>query len=150
MAKLVPSYIKDTTHFITLINDITIEEKDPLVTTDVSSLYTNIIHEEGLEAMRSWMTENNIFQQRAQFIKILGTLVLKNNYFEFNGEIYLQQQGTAMGTRMAPNYAIIFMHKIETELLNKSRLKPKVFKRFIDDIFLIGPMEKTPYKNSYK
>ena len=44
-----------------------------------------------------------------------------------------------MGTRMAPNYAIIFMHKIETELLNKSRLKPKVFKRFIDDSFLIWP-----------
>ena len=114
LAKLVPSYIKDTTHFITLINDITIEEKDLLVTIDISSLYTNIIHDEGLETMRSWMIENNISQQRAQFIKILGTLVLKNNYFEFNGEIYLQQQGTAMGTRMASNYAIIFMHKIET------------------------------------
>ena len=139
MAKLVPSYIKDTTHFITLINDIKVEEKDLLVTIDVSSLYTNITHEEGLQAMRSWMIENNISQQKAQFIKILGTLVLKNNYFEFNGEIYLQQQGTAMGTRMAPNYAIIFMHKIETKLLNKSRLKPKVFKRFIDDIFLIWP-----------
>ena len=110
MAKLVLSYIKDTTHFITLINDITVEEKDLLVTIDVSSLYTNIIHEEGLEAMRSWMIENNISQQRAQFIKILGTLVLKNNYFEFNGY-------NSMGTRIAPNYAIIFMHKIETELL---------------------------------
>ena len=90
---------------------------------DHTKAYTNIIHEEGLEAMRSWMIENNISQQRAQFIKILGTLVLKNNYFEFNGEIYLQQQGTAMGTRMASNYAIIFMHKIETELLNKSETK---------------------------
>ena len=136
MAKLVPLYIKDTPHFIILISDITVEEKDLLVTIDVSSLYTNIIHEEGLEAMRSWMIENNISQQKAQFIKILG---IKNNYFEFNGEIYLQQQGTAMGTRMAPNYAIIFMYKIETELLKKSRLKPKVFKRFIADIFLIWP-----------
>ena len=44
-----------------------------------------------------------------------------------------------MGTRMAPNYAIIFMHKIETELLQKSTLKPTFFKRFIDDIFLIWP-----------
>ena len=35
-----------------------------------------------------------------------------------------------MGTRMAPNYAIIFMHKIETELLQKSTLKPSFFKRF--------------------
>ena len=75
LAKLIPSYIKDTTHFITLINDITVEENDLLVTIDISSLYTNIIHEEGLEAMRSWMIENNISQQRAQFIKILGTLV---------------------------------------------------------------------------
>ena len=44
-----------------------------------------------------------------------------------------------MGTRMAPNYAIIFMHKIETELLKKSTLQPTFFKRFIDDIFLIWP-----------
>ena len=44
-----------------------------------------------------------------------------------------------MGTRMAPNYAIIFMHKIETELLQKSPLQPSFFKRFIDDIFLIWP-----------
>ena len=44
-----------------------------------------------------------------------------------------------MGTRMAPNYAIIFMHKIETELLQKSPLQPTFFKRFIDDIFLIWP-----------
>ena len=85
--------------------------------------------------------------------------------FEFNEEIYLQKQGTAMGTRMAPNYAIIFMHKIESEILqgtamgtrmapnyaiifmhkieseilDKTPLKPKFFKRFIDDIFIIWP-----------
>ena len=89
--------------------------------------------------MKQWMIENNISHQCAESIKLLGKLVLKNNYFEFNGEIYLQKQGTAMGTQMAPNYAIIFMHKIESELLEKSPLKPKFFKRFIDDIFLIWP-----------
>ena len=107
-----------------------------MVTIDVSSLYTNIIHEEGLQAMQEWMLQNNIDHKRTEFIKKkLGTLVLKHNYFEFNGQIFLQQQGTAMGTRMAPNYAIIFMHKIKTELLQKSPLQPTFFKRFIDDIF---------------
>ena len=43
---------------------------------------------------------------------------------------------------MAPNYAIIFMHKIETELLQKSPLQPTFFKRFIDDIFMIWPHRK--------
>ena len=94
--------------------------------------------------MQEWMVHNNISHKRTEFIKSLGNLVLKHNYFEFNGQIFLQQQGTAMGTRMAPNYAIIFMHKIETELLQKSPLQPTFFKRFIIDIFL---MEKKNYKN---
>ena len=56
---------------------------------------------------------------------------------KFNGKMYIQKQGTAMGTRMAPNYAIIFMHYLETNMLNKSTLKPKAWLRFIDDIFMI-------------
>ena len=139
LSKLVPSYIKDTTHFLQLLSTISIKEEDLLVTIDVSSLYTNIIHEEGLHAMQDWMLQNNISLNRTEFIKKLGNLVLKHNYFEFNGQLFLQQQVTAMETRMAPNYAIIFMHKTETELLQKSSLKPTFFKRFIDDIFLIWP-----------
>ena len=137
LSKLVPSYIKDTTHFLQLLSTISIQEEDLLVTIYVSSLYTNIIHEEGLQAMQDWMLQNNISLNRTEFIKNLGNLVLKHNYFEFNGQLFLQQQGTTMGTRMAPNYAIIFMHKIETELLQKSTLQPTFFKRCIDDIFLI-------------
>ena len=42
-----------------------------------------------------------------------------------------------MGTRMASNYAIIFMHYLESNMLNQSTLKPKKKLRFIDDIFMI-------------
>ena len=34
---------------------------------------------------------------------------------------------TAMGTRMAPNYAIIFMHSVEQEILKNSKLKPRIW-----------------------
>jgi hypothetical protein len=37
------------------------------------------------------------------------TLVLKNNIFCFDGNHYLQINRTAMGTKMAPFYANIFM-----------------------------------------
>ena len=53
-------------------------------------------------------------------------LVLTSNYFIFDGKMYLLKQGTAMGTRMAPNYAIIFMHSVEQEILNNSKLKPRI------------------------
>lgn len=39
----------------------------------------------------------------------LTELVLKNNIFEDNGEFFKQKQGTAIGTKMAPPYAILFM-----------------------------------------
>jgi hypothetical protein len=43
----------------------------------------------------------------------LLTLVLKHNNFTFNGEHFLQINGTAMGTKMAPSYANNFMGKLE-------------------------------------
>jgi hypothetical protein len=41
------------------------------------------------------------------------TLVLKHSNFTFNGEHFLQINGTAMGTKMAPSFASIFMGKLE-------------------------------------
>ena len=42
----------------------------------------------------------------------MADFVLKNNYFEFNGQIKQQISGTAIGTKFAPPYACLFMDKI--------------------------------------
>ena len=42
-----------------------------------------------------------------------------------------------MDTRMAPNYAIIFMHSVEKEIVNNSKLKPRIWHHLIDDVFII-------------
>ncbi|XP_060067078.1 uncharacterized protein LOC132547325 [Ylistrum balloti] len=42
-----------------------------------------------------------------------------------------------MGTKCAPNYAILFMDRLENNFLESQPLKPLVWWRFIDDIFLI-------------
>ena len=62
---------------------------------------------------------------------------LTKNYFEFNKKIYSQIQGTAMGTRMAPSYANIFMKYVEMQLIETSSKKPTLWLRFIDDILMI-------------
>jgi len=67
----------------------------------------------------------------------LLTLVLKCNIFEFNGDHYLQVQGTAMGTKMSPSYASIFMDYLEKkQLLMLVPLKPHMWLRFTDDIYI--------------
>jgi len=67
----------------------------------------------------------------------LTELVLKNNIFEHDNRFFKQKQGTAIGTKLAPPYAILFMDDLEQKLLESSPLKPFVWWRYIDDVFLI-------------
>ena len=46
-------------------------------------------------------------------------LVLNGNIFEFNNKLYIQKIGTAMGTRVAPTYACLFMGWLEEKFLKK-------------------------------
>jgi len=64
-------------------------------------------------------------------------MILSINIFRFQDKYYLQKQGTAMGTRMAPSYANLFMGLFETNFLSSKSLKPLAWFRFIDDIFFI-------------
>ena len=64
-------------------------------------------------------------------------MILTMNNFSFNNEHYLQKHGTAMRTRMAPSYANLFIGKFEQQAIDNSLLKPFIWWRFIDDIFMI-------------
>ena len=74
---------------------------------------------------------------RSKMICDLIRMILTMNNFSFNNEHYLQKHGTAMGTRMAPSYANLSMGKFEQQAIDNSLLKPFIWWRFIDDIFMI-------------
>ena len=133
----IPSYIKNTTHFLNILKHQKIQSTGLLVTIDVKSLYTNIPYTEGIATITRMMEDTGLDTLHKMFICNLTHQVLTKNYFKFNGQMYIQKQGTAIGTRLAPNYAIIFMLYLESNMLNKSTLKPKTWLRFIDDIFVI-------------
>ena len=59
------------------------------------------------------------------------------NNFTFNSKHYLQKHGTAMGTKMAPSYANLFLGKFEHDVILNSPYQPHIWFRFIDDIFMI-------------
>ena len=59
------------------------------------------------------------------------------NNFEFDDKHYLQIHGTAMGTKMAPSYANLFLAKFETDALSHAPHQPHTSWRYIDDIFMI-------------
>ena len=109
-----PSYVKDTTHFISITKNIHSEPDDLLVTTDVSSLYTNLLHTDSIAAINKMMEETDTDTLLMMLVSNLTYQVLTKKYFHFNDQLFQQKWETAMGARMAPNYAIIFMHYLET------------------------------------
>ena len=129
------SHIKDTTDYLRKMESLNPLPPDTiLVSMDVTSLYTNIPHADGIAACKEvWEQRSNQNPPTECLVQML-TLVLKHNNFTFNGEHFLQINGTAMGTKMAPSYANIFMGKLEKQILDSSLYHPLSWFRFIDDV----------------
>ncbi|CAJ0928468.1 unnamed protein product [Ranitomeya imitator] len=138
----IPSFLRDTSHFLTYIRDL---ERVPtdcyLVSLDVNSLYTNIDNEKGILAVVNFLNHNTQFHCELKvFCRTLLTFILTKNFFLFEDEFFLQRNGTAMGSNVAPPYANIFMADFESNFVYTHPLFQQyclLWKRFIDDIFLV-------------
>ena len=68
-------------------------------------------------------------------------MAMKHNLFEFNGDLYQQLIGVAMGSRPAPsvadNFLARFVDKIILKKAQSQNSALKVLKRFLDDLFSI-------------
>ena len=134
------SYIKDTTDFINKLSTLkTLNDKSLLVSLDVTSLYTNIPNREGIQAANQALLSDRGLVNNPSNLSLaeLLTLVLTLNNFKFNETNYLQIGGTAMGTRLAPSFANIYMNHFEETYVYIYPFKPTAWFRYIDDIFMI-------------
>ena len=71
-----------------------------------------------------------------QIISLLE-FCLTNTYFTYQGKFYEQTDGTAMGSPISPIVANLFMEDLEMKALATSPHKPSLWKRFVDDTFII-------------
>ena len=157
------SYIRDTTDFVNKLEEFknnTSKINDSfLVTMDVSSLYPNIDHGEGIAACREALERRTSKSVPSDVIADLIAFILKSNTLSFDGKFYHQIKGTAMGTPMAVSFANLFMSKFETNLLDDYKKEyqkgPVMWIRYIDDVFFVWDhnqeelMHFLSYCNSY-
>eukprot|EP00731_Ephydatia_muelleri_P005456 Em0002g1632a len=110
-------------------------------TMEVDLLVTNFVKREGIECPVSALQQSFGVDPDQPPPEVIGeevtNIILTNNVFEFEGQCYLQLQGCAMGTKCAPAYASIFMGHVEKTLHAMAGNKVLLWRRFIDDIFLI-------------
>lgn len=60
---------------------------------------------------------------------------------------YLQKHWIGMGTEMTVAFAVFFMAHTEKQVLAISPHKDLIWKRFLDDIFLVWTLPKAEFNN---
>ena len=114
---------------------------------DVKSLCSSIPHSDGIKACEVYVIENGFTSMEISIITKIIYFTLTHNYFEFNDKSYSQTDGTAMGKKMAPTYANIFMWNFEKYLLDYCTDKPFYIYVIYMTFLLYGNTVKTNLNN---
>ena len=133
------SYIQDTADFMRKLGQVgRLEEDEWLFTMDVVALYPMVPRKKAEQAMRKNLKGRKVKTIPTEDLLELAGLVLDSNEFTFQGESYIQKEGTAIGSKLGKNYACAYMGEWEEEVNRKAEekmgKKPRFWKRFVDDI----------------
>ncbi|PIK43913.1 hypothetical protein BSL78_19243 [Apostichopus japonicus] len=105
----------------------------------LTSLYTNIPHAEGTQPRVQPCLRRYTLVYSSLTSKLLCNRFSQKNKkkFTFMDKHYLRRHETAMGTRMAPSFACLFMSSLEEHMLSTATYRPLIWWRYIDDIFFV-------------
>ena len=130
--------ITDAFAFADEIRTISVNEDDILVSYDVTSLFTNVPLSETINILvhkaftDDWFNKTyGLNLQKDQLAKLLE-IATTNQLFQFDGQLYEQTDGVAMGSPLGPLMANVFMCHLE-EKLSRDGLIPDLYKRYVDD-----------------
>ena len=136
--------VTDTFDFTNENNQLKINNGEILVSYDVSSLFTNVPLDETIEIMdnraftNNWFnTTHNLDLTRTDLLDLLS-VATKGQLFQFNGALYKQTDGVALGSPLGPLLANVFMSSIEDTLERQGKL-PSFYCRYVDDTLTVMP-----------
>lgn len=128
--------VKDTKSLVNELERTVLPQNGVFITADISSLYTNIDTKEGLAMMKQFLIEQEVPMMRRELLMDLLEFVMNNSYLSFQGQVFHQIDGTAMGTAAAPIYANIFVYMKERSCVGKyTQLNLlHLYRRLLDDV----------------
>ena len=121
-----------------------INEDDILVSYDVASLFTNVPLDETIGILVDKAFKDNWFDSQynlnisRQDLTDLLNIATKDQLFQFEGTLYEQFDGVAMGSPLGPLIANVFMCSIEEQLDLNGKM-PEFYRRYVDDTLTIMP-----------
>ena len=144
--KLIKPHIPDqfmvssTSQFLDRLKSIFFLPTDRLVSFDVVSLFTNVPLNETIKIISNYLYpkggESCLPFPKKSFDKLMK--IATGGLFMYQDKFYTQTDGVAMGNPLGPTLANFFLAHLETTKLNNfPGSKPKMYLRYVDDIFAV-------------
>ncbi len=136
-------HVNNSKEFSQEMSAVYIQNGEEFISHDVVSLFTNVPIDKALQVIRERLESDKSLQKRTNLtvdnIMELLEFVLTTTYFSFNGTIYQQRFGTAMGSPVSPIVANMYMEFLEQKAIATADVeyKPRLWKRYVDDILEI-------------
>ena len=118
-----------------------IKDQDFSLLLDIQSLFTNVPLDETISIRVDQPLQNKRKVKgllKGQFKQLL-TLAIKSSCFVFNDIYFKQIESVAMGSPLRPTFSNVSLVYYEYKWLENFPLqfKPKFYRRYIDDVFLM-------------
>ena len=80
----------------------------------------------------------------------LVELCLRSSYLQFQDSIYEQTDGAAMSSPLSPIVVNLYLKHLEEEAIQSAPPKPKLWRRYMDDTFVIWPHRQDELHHFYQ
>ena len=141
--------IRNTFSFLEELKSIKVPDGAFMASFDVTSLFTNIPLDETIQICLDNYVKGQGNTSEVSVMRGLLKLCTSESAFTFDGCLYRQRDGVAMGSPLGPLLANVFMSHNECIWLANcpSEFKPILYRRYVDDTFVIfrSPEHVTPF-----
>ncbi|KAI5692681.1 hypothetical protein M8J77_022402 [Diaphorina citri] len=133
-----PTYLKNSTEFVNKVRTIELEENHILASLDVVNLFGSVQWKVVIKIIQDILEKepHKVSIHPSTLLELL-TLVLSNNYFQFEDKFYKQKGGLPMGSPLSPVLAEILMQHFENRFILNHSEDVGFCVRYVDDGFLI-------------
>ena len=136
-----PHHIHNNQDFMEHLKGFQLGPDEVMVSYDVRALFISVPIQPALKIIEKLLKEDTGLQNRTtmsiKHIMDLLDFCLRKTYFTYQGKYYEQVEGAAMGSPISPIVANLYMVNFELRALNASQNPLLMWKRFVDDTFLV-------------
>jgi hypothetical protein len=120
------------------LQQININQNARFASFDLSNMYTNIPTQEIFNIITLICKQNQIDENRTKNLLTITETILQQNYFQFQGTVYTQNEGLAMGAPTSTTLSEVYLQYLEHTILYDIHLHHHIisYYRYVDDILL--------------